>query len=883
MNPTSSPNPSPGPEGNLPVAGPPDHSSHHAVALFIEITAAVNDARSESVLATIAEFGGRVGSASDNSVLAWFSDGEEAVKAAINIQVGLNSANQGTGDGDRVNVKAGIDCRNPVSGGNAPDDTAGMASRLARSGGLPSITVSRRVCDAVRDMPHVHFEPVNLPYKTGAADDQRVYGVTWDRAADFKPATGVVLYFRPLWGLGSGSFPRTWDAMVREEMGFWGAAVGEKLVLPDNSLALALRDSGSVLRVVRAVLRYLGGAPKTDGERVTLPVHAFVHIYPATEVGELTIRSGDFPVSGVNPGDVYISPEALKHIRNQRDIPVEDGPSPVPSWHKVGFDNMNRDGEAVRFLHQEALAAGEGEPCFYCGSRRHKAGMCPSKHMAHNTHGLDRLGYLSMRDINELFSEFLSVEKRDPDEFYREVREGGGMGDNPAFQAFYELNRVYQLRFLRAIWYTSGNRWGRTAEAMGENKGGIQWLAQDSLRVSDTARAAALLKEAQIRHPEDYRIYCTLGYLYVEKGDLAEAEYFFNKALKFAKGNGSKIFVHFLLFRLNKLLGQHATAYRSISGILSLDSGCAEAIYEDMIIHFRQKDEKGALQRLVVLVSDERKYYVQALIDPELAPFRDVVADQLEVAFVKAKEASEEAALMATEEMERTRAILREKDLEEAEELMSRIEDLRITDSYFARLDTVRLGNAITAMCRNAVQEQQKEVRKFLQDLNRQLERDMAFVVSYNFPRLVGSHAQRLVRIRERLRAAEAEPPPSSPEEINARILTREKLQLDLSRIEAEFGRLENWRQILLNGFKFVRNSIILLSIVIIAGVFLFPLAVRGLNAALSSVDIPAIADTGMFQKTFIILGGAASLIIPLLITMKSLFGSDRTTKGRKR
>ena len=108
-----------------------------------------------------------------------------------------------------------------------------------------------------------------------------------------------------------------------------------------------------------------------------------------------------------------------------------------------------------------------------------------------------------------------------------------------------------------------------STEPKNQPKGGLQWLAQDSLRVSDLVRAESILKEAQLKSPDDYRVYCTMGYLYVEKGESAEAEYFFKKALKFAKAKASRIFIHFLISRLNRLLNRQETTHRNITDILN--------------------------------------------------------------------------------------------------------------------------------------------------------------------------------------------------------------------------------------------------------------------------------------------------------------------------
>ena len=220
----------------------------------------------------------------------------------------------------------------------------------------------------------------------------------------------------------------------------------------------------------------------------------------------------------------------------------------------------------------------------------------------------------------------------------------------------------------------------------------------------------------------------------MERGDLAEAEYFFKKALKFAKAKTSKIFVHFLLSRLNRLLGRDETSYRNIGDILALDSGCDEAAYLDALFRLRDGNEKGALQRLAVLIAENGKFYVQALIDPDLAPFRDVINEQLITLWGKAREEAEATVREATEHILKSKVLLQEKDFREVAELQTEIDALIQTESYLGYLDVIRRGNAIITICENAVQEQKREAERLLDRLSRRVDKDVAFMAGYSFP-----------------------------------------------------------------------------------------------------------------------------------------------------
>lgn len=863
-----------------------DRPVNPSVAFCLEMTGPVGQVtlsqnpHKEMALTFISEFGGKVSGTGAHSVYAHFLNSSDAIKAAVKIQQQFYSVNTKTPGQNQFQVRIGIYSGQTAAGTGRTDEAIGLATKLAGVAGGRQIFVSRSVWEAARDLATVRFEPANVKHITNTPGSFSAYNVIWDKTAEVKPATGVVLYFRPLWGLGDASFPELWGEVIRDVGPFSDQAIKRKIDLAGNTLCLILWDVKSTIPVIRDVLGFIRARLGDSASESFLPVHVFIRTCSLAEENNLAGINVDLPSEGINPGDVYVSADAYKFMRNQADIPLvtEQQPASVSSWHRVAINRELQKDEARRFLYQEALSRGKEAPCFYCGSRRHGTGACPSKQLLENTNYLSKLGYLSMGELNALFLGFVSVESQDPEKYGRELREGHAPPSNPAFYAFYELAGVVQLRFFRSIWYATGEEWGKMTELRDQPKGGLQWLAQDSLRVSDLVRAESILKEAQVKSPDDYRVYCTMGYLYVEKGDLAEAEYFFKKALKFAKAKASRIFIHFLISRLNRLLNRMETAHRNIMDILNIDSRCPEAVYLDIVFRFQEKNEKTALQRLAVLIADDRKYYVQALLDPDLTPFRDAVAEQLDLAFRRAREDARSMVRTADEELERSTFLLREKDLREISDLRSEIEGLLNTDSYFGYLDVIHHSDTLISVCRNAIEEQKKETRRVLDRLERQVEKDIAFVLDYSFPRLTNSYYKKLEILRGRVKSGQEAPSPTSPEEFEAQLFMREEVSSELARIETEFTRLEMLRQTLFNVFRFMRNSILFMTIVLVVGIFIFPPAMSYLT--LARLDVLSASDVGLYQKYFIVFGGAASLLLSFFLTVRGLFGNDNESPG---
>ncbi len=865
---------------------PPSSESQARKALAALCLRIEGSARNLDVEYIIAEYGGSIVEASGVSVTVHFAETKEALKSAIKIQREILTENLTRGTENQIQGRIGVHSVEFFSDEDCESlGAAEVASELAHAAGTSQIFVSQSVCDLARDFQSVHFEPVNIWHKTDVLDGSAIYSIVWDRTTDTRPAKMVVLYIRPLWGLSGGGFDGLWNSMLQEGEVLWGTKGGKAQALDDRAISLYLQDETLVLPIIQEILLFLQNGIEEERAQPFIPVHVFIYTRPFVEKLESTGADLDLPVHGIEPGDVYISADALSFVQRRTSVPIIalPGENPDQLWHRVALDIGRNRGEGENFLYQEALASGPGEVCFYCGSRRHRATECPSKDLPEVTHSMNRLGYLSTEELNGLFFRFLMTESHDPQKFYWEAKEGLNAPLNFAFYGFYDLNRIFQLRFLGIVWRATGDEWRKVRESRSGNEGGLLWLAQDSLRVSNLARAESILRDAQMKHSDDYRIYCALGLLYIEKGHPPDAEYFFKKALRCSRTNVHKIFTLFLLSRLYRILGDPASAHRHITEILAIDPGCLEAVYQDIVFKLHQGKEGIALQRLAKLIADHREYYIHALIDPDMAPYSSAVGDQLRVALNGTKERAESMMTVADKEVEDSQSLLTKKDLNEIGELRSKAVKSMETRSYLGYLDVERYSTSITSMCHNSVKERKKEIYMLFEGLLPRVHRSLAFVADYSFPRFVGAYYDQLERIRGRIEGARDLLQLTTLEEFNAYRVVGEGLSGELDQIEMGLHKLEIIRQVILNTFKFVRNSIILMAIVLFSGIFLVPATVHYINLTLTKFDATLISDVWLYQKSFIVLGGGISLAVSFFMTMKNLFKAGAPTSRRKR
>ena len=308
----------------------------------------------------------------------------------------------------------------------------------------------------------------------------------------------------------------------------------------------------------------------------------------------------------------------------------------IQAFYKIDLQDDRKDKSRL-FLYQGALIQGEYSPCFYCGDRRHATTNCPSKGFTEFTYGLSRLGYRPVEEINSLFFNCLngtapklqakvqtSISANKPEQW--------------AVEGFYELKTVYQLRFFRTLWDAREENWNRIGErSNGTGEGGLVWIGQDCIRVSNLAQAQSILLDSLNKNPQDYKVYCALGFLNIEKEDFAQAKYYNNKALEKARTTPQKIFLHFLLSRLYDLGGDVARAEEMVRRIRYLNPYCYEALYQEIVFQFRKGRDAVALHQLIKLIKKNREYYLHALIDPDLAAYSEMIHRDLKTLMVEAK------------------------------------------------------------------------------------------------------------------------------------------------------------------------------------------------------------------------------------------------------
>jgi tetratricopeptide (TPR) repeat protein len=478
---------------------------------------------------------------------------------------------------------------------------------------------------------------------------------------------------------------------------------GGRIVLTGDDLVVAcLPDASEALGAAIAIQR---SGKEARGGEAPLDIRIFVH-YGEGFVTEEGLRRDLSDVvakmaDAAKPGHVYVSMETYNA---QRLNAVEFKPLGESEDARVGrpfYDVVWRPEtdcrpmaaavEAARnpggidgpFEHASALVQGRYAPCFYCGSRKHRTTGCPSKHLPYATNGLERLGYLSMDEINRLFSDYLSHSGDDlpvlPEPASNEVQSLTYL----APWSFYELKRVFQLRFLDVVWNASSKAdWHKARERRGEGfpEGGMLSYARDCIRTSRLEEAEDLLRRYGRMNGGDYRTSCGLAFVRIEKESYIAAADLLYEILERSIGNLQRTYVLLLLSRVYEFIPNLSRAHEKLRDALGVEPYCPEAMFEQIIRHFQGGREADAAKRLAKLIHIYKEYYSAARIAPELAAFRDTIAPVLQKLVAETKREAEKAVEEADREVALLKGFVGESDSDVAQVLSSHRQMVELLD-----------------------------------------------------------------------------------------------------------------------------------------------------------------------------------------------------------
>ncbi|MEE8397437.1 MAG: adenylate/guanylate cyclase domain-containing protein, partial [Desulfobacterales bacterium] len=810
----------------------------------------------------------------------YFLDPMEAVKAAIEIQQRSGSYNEGLAIEEQIHVKIGVHYGDGIV---EKDDIFGnvvnFAAKIVATLVGDQIYISEALYDKVRSLSAVLFESIDIPNDQPDLEGLKLYRVIWDNAVKFDPATNVLLYLKPLWPLSDRNFKRCWDNLLEKQYDFWGTEIVSRRIISDAFIALILKEESSCLAVARKILAFFESNRNESTGFDFLPLQMVIDTGPYLRAGKLFLEMLEAQWDEMDPGSIYISSAACKHIGKKLSFattPPVDEAHHHP-YYKLLPKETSEKGPDPLFLYQSVMIQGQNPRCYYCGDKRHTTTNCPTKSMVDTDTALKQLGYCSFRAINQYFHRFL-LDTDSHGETDTELEHHPDSAQSLARNGFFELKRIHQLRFFQTIWETKEESW-ETSKTGSESgvKGGMVWMVIDCLRVSNLAKARTVIDRSLKDQPTDYKGHCAKGFLNIENNNLQGALGAFKQALLFARTRVQKMFLLFHVSHILTLQDNTLDAEKRMREIAGLDPSCPEMAYHGIVSEFERGATEKALGALEKFINYHREYFVYALIDPDLAPFNRNVQPLLGQIYNMARTEAQEALPKAERELDRLRLQINETDeaVVSAKSLIADGKDLLKSESYLGYLDILHNATVAISVCSRCLEARKMKIYRMLHALRNRCIEYIGLAANFPFKTLTAGISQRVRSIQTEVdtieNAVRSEVPgilEKSREPIEAYVSEMKELGLRLIQLDR------------------IRNTCIFLYIFIRKGLFL-----QAINLAITIVLLPVLGHylvsvfpqllyyyqhLWSYQKSFMLYAGVFGLLLTIHFTLRDFHRDHR-------
>ena len=825
------------------------------------------------VTTPVIEHAGLVVKTLGDSVMAYFTDPKEALKSAIKIQQALERYNIKKDQNDQIHVRVGIHFgEGIIEDQDIFGNVVNLAAKIVSVANKDQILISQQVYEVTKNLSPVQYEKFATTSNQEELKEIPLYRVLWSDAAQFDPTANILVYLKPHWNLSDTKFAGAWNNLRTELEGSWKDRIIRKEGTKDKSLVLISPDVSSAVDLAGDSIRFIKSHLKTKVAYPLIPIQIAIDSGSFLRGEKLVMDRFNAKWDDFDPGDICISDPALLLLKNKKSVRTDPTYSPesrLSYYRLVPIDGPN---EPPLFLYQAALLKGDNRPCFYCGLRKHQSQNCPSKTIDDIPFALKRIGYLSLKNINNLFYRYLTQSNSN----FNSLAENGKDHNETsklAYHAFYELKYNTQLRLLRNLWASNEDNWERVQSKKAKGtRGGQAWLALDLIRTSKLSKAEKIISSLILEQPQDYHVNCTAGLLNIELNLFNKAEYFFDQALMFAKTRPQKIFVLFLLCRLYGIQKKKPQTEAKLKEIISLYPYSPDAKYLSVQIKFQNGKKERAIAELTHLIKDSGEYYGKALIDPELGPFMDAVQPQLKKLYAEAKESAHNIMPQAEEEMKRFTDMLGD-EAEKSDSLQSlwkKTRDLFKLDSYLGYLECAKSSGMIIQHCQEYVSSRRIKVEKIVGSLHKRCSGYLDYTRKFPHKKYSNPVHETLQSFQKELDQARRKVHAEAPVEVLEAINQVEKLSDRMEEIPPKLNNLETIRKSMLFLTSFFKSNLLLQSINLLIGIIFFPLIIHYLLFVFPKLD--AINhNLWFYQKGFLFVGGTFALLFSLIRPLKHL------------
>jgi tetratricopeptide (TPR) repeat protein len=826
----------------------------------------------------IAGFRGNVVKMLGDSVMAFFLSPDEALKSAIKLQQKFQAYNKDHKEKDQIHIRICIHYGDGIiEEGDIFGDVVNMAAKFLPHTDGDEIIISDELHSNLEEPAFAYFDKYEYKDNSKVLHGITLFKVIWDQSIPLDPTLKTLVIFRPVWGLGKKDFTGIWNNLLDQISYLFPENMVEKMQINrDKSVNVIVNEAPMAIAVARKLLNYLRTNMGHDG-LMYIPVQIVIDSGPYLLADQISLGGLNVNWKEIEPGDIHISKKAFNFVKTENDIDID------------GLVNIGRDNRFIKvtdkktrkqiktniFKYQNALIQGDHTPCFYCGSRAHATSDCPSKEITELTHFIEKLGYMTLSEINNLFFNYLN-DSRLNNHITDAADIFGETGSTQlAHHAFYELKNVFQLRLLRAIWNLQEDNWNRIWDKRDENeKGGLLWIGFDCIRVSNFDQAESIIQNELSKKNPDFRLSIITALLFIEKNHLQQAMVYLKKALDNASRTPQKIYILFLLSRIFYLSDDIVKAREMLRKINRLSPYCTEAIYQEIVFNLQHGDRSAALDQLAKLIKKNKDYYVISLIDPELSNYSNKIHSRLEHILSEARQSANDVIPRIKKEVANLENVMGKdsEEIGEAKSVASKVDELLKTDSYFGYLDIIHYGENISRLSKRIIEGREMRLYKRQRSLKRRIQKCHNYLEILQYAFLTASVTHELKIVEKKLELISEKIKLEGMGDFRELLRLLDSYSNEMNLIESRIRRVDAFTQFVTFAVKFLKKNFIFQSVNLVISLILLPIMVHYLNFLIPGLNLST-EGIWHYQKILIALGGISGLI---LATIASQSGTSR-------
>jgi len=656
-----------------------------------------------------------------DSIMASFDHPYQAVIAAIEMQRRLSEYNANLPKEDFIRIRIGINFgKGIIEDHDVYGNVVNEASKLVSIGESEQILVSESIYEKLQSIKDFTFFPLKTDQSLDSNLELRIYAVRWQEAEQIREkemtTLSLALINHPLStnevedseeeGKPSNYFSPL-EQVIREK-------AFRITVDPEWRLQAIFEEAETAVETALEILKIF---QKSD-QLFHIGIHTGAVLIEEVEThgGEEADEARE--KAGIN--EIYLTQPTYESIKNNsllKSLPLPTCLKNGIPLHKIPWEPIEERRVEEPHLIDQKVPYPE---CFYCSSRNHHSSSCPSKSIPFHTRSLNEIGYLSPTEIKALFAkhfpEILKPYNPDQDEILVPlISDQQSDSFRLPFEAFYEINEVFQLRFLREVWLSEATDWNNFALPTSSRRGGgFLWLGEDSLRVSKYNQASTMLNKALEHNVEDYKPYIALGFLAVETDDLIKAAYQFRRALPYPSNPLQKSYILLLISRIYELRNNLEEAIDKVREALIIAPHFLEAKYRHALLLAKKGDKNEAISILRNLIATEPNFYIKVLVDPGLNSIKREIDLLTKELFEHLKEQTSNNIKTIKKNLLDHGEWFSKEDSEykTAEKIFNQTLKLLEGNSYFGFLDVISYGFTIKNELQSALKNRRRSIRK---------------------------------------------------------------------------------------------------------------------------------------------------------------------------